>query len=274
MCLGLRCAGERAAAIAAAGQSERSERVFAFGGGAAGNCLRAGPRSQAASVSARTSRLIGEGPASKWGRDFCSRDRDRRCRPIRDVANWVRIRREFSVQALFSTVQYSFSSDPEKYGRDSGIPGARSQRPDAGFDRGQRFGGDLAGHHAVNQHARQPDQAGAFRQVVGGAGPMFGIGGGPAPDQSAYEPLFQSASSMLSNYRGLLGARTTVPEELARLASAAEQSEAESVFRKKVRDKKEVETTKPLRLIGFASNQDSARCACIQISLPQSKAYI
>jgi hypothetical protein len=30
-----------------------------------------------------------------------------------DTANWVRIRREFSVQALFSTVQYSFSTDPK-----------------------------------------------------------------------------------------------------------------------------------------------------------------
>src|ERR1700687_1059675 len=29
------------------------------------------------------------------------------------TANWVRIRREFSVQALFSTVQYSFSVDPK-----------------------------------------------------------------------------------------------------------------------------------------------------------------
>src|SRR5579864_2178803 len=27
------------------------------------------------------------------------------------VANWVRLRREFSMQALFSTVQYSFSND-------------------------------------------------------------------------------------------------------------------------------------------------------------------
>jgi len=27
------------------------------------------------------------------------------------IASWVRIRREFGVQALFSTVQYSFSSD-------------------------------------------------------------------------------------------------------------------------------------------------------------------
>ena len=45
---------------------------------------------------------------------------------------------------------------------------------------------------------------------------------GPPPDQSAYEPLFQSASSILSNYRGLLGARTTVPAELERIGGAAE----------------------------------------------------
>jgi hypothetical protein len=44
---------------------------------------------------------------------------------------------------------------------------------------------------------------------------------GPPPDQSAYEPLFQAASSVLSNYRGLLNASTTVPEELARLDGAA-----------------------------------------------------
>src|SRR2546425_4889486 len=30
-----------------------------------------------------------------------------------DTANYVRIRREFSVQALFSSVQYSFSVDPK-----------------------------------------------------------------------------------------------------------------------------------------------------------------
>jgi hypothetical protein len=29
------------------------------------------------------------------------------------LATWVRIRREFAVQALFSTVQYSFSDDPK-----------------------------------------------------------------------------------------------------------------------------------------------------------------
>ena len=53
-----------------------------------------------------------------------------------------------------------------------------------------------------------------------------GTEAGPPPDQSAYEPLFQSASSILSNYRGLLGARTTVPEELERVAEVAEKAKA------------------------------------------------
>ena len=44
---------------------------------------------------------------------------------------------------------------------------------------------------------------------------------GPAPDQSAYEPLFASASAILDAYRGVLGARTLVPEELARLGRRA-----------------------------------------------------
>ena len=38
----------------------------------------------------------------------------------------------------------------------------------------------------------------------------------PPPDQSAYEPLFQSASAIIANYRNLLGARHTVPDELNR----------------------------------------------------------
>ena len=44
-----------------------------------------------------------------------------------------------------------------------------------------------------------------------------GTADGPAADQSAYEPLFGSASSLLADYRGLLGATTLVPEELSRI---------------------------------------------------------
>jgi hypothetical protein len=40
---------------------------------------------------------------------------------------------------------------------------------------------------------------------------------GTPPDQSAYEPLFAAASSLMSAYRDLLGARRLIPEELARI---------------------------------------------------------
>jgi hypothetical protein len=40
---------------------------------------------------------------------------------------------------------------------------------------------------------------------------------GQQVDQSKYEPLFASASSVLSSYRDLLRAKTLVPEELMRI---------------------------------------------------------
>jgi hypothetical protein len=50
--------------------------------------------------------------------------------------------------------------------------------------------------------------------------------GGPPPDQSAYEPLFQSASDVLQNYRHLLGVRTLVPQELARISGVSKPKAA------------------------------------------------
>jgi hypothetical protein len=44
-----------------------------------------------------------------------------------------------------------------------------------------------------------------------------GEGDQPAPDQSAYESLFASASSLLTTYRAALGVPHTVPDELARI---------------------------------------------------------
>ena len=51
---------------------------------------------------------------------------------------------------------------------------------------------------------------------------------GTPPDQSAFEPLFSSASTLLSSYRALLGARRLIPEELARIGG----SPAPAVLRK------------------------------------------
>jgi hypothetical protein len=137
------------------------------------------------------------------------------------VASYVRIRREFSVQALFASVQYSFSND-----------------------------GNLMVETLV-LHVRDPkdlimvsleDSASAVTssEVMLGANTpanrvrleRFGKSsialarcqaseGGPAPDQTAYEPLFHSASDVLANYRALLGVKTIVPEELAKINDAS-----------------------------------------------------
>jgi hypothetical protein len=134
------------------------------------------------------------------------------------VANYVRIRHEFSVQAMFSSVQYSFSND---------------------------------GHNMVETlvlHVRDPkeliqvaleDSASAVTTpdtMLAANTPVsrvrlerFGKSSialarcsasenGPAPDQSAYEPLFRSASDVLSDYRRLLAVKRIVPDELMKVS--------------------------------------------------------
>jgi hypothetical protein len=46
-----------------------------------------------------------------------------------------------------------------------------------------------------------------------------GAEGNPATDQSAYEPIFRTASSIMERYRDALGARKMVPQELAHLGA-------------------------------------------------------
>jgi hypothetical protein len=136
------------------------------------------------------------------------------------VAVYVRIRKEFSVQALFSSVQYSFSNDGQNmietlvlHVRDpkdliqvsledsaSAISSAETMvaaNTPASRIRLERFGKPSVALARCN-----------------------GTENGPAPDQSAYEPLFRSASEVLANYRRLLGVQRTVPGELAQIPGA------------------------------------------------------
>lgn len=145
------------------------------------------------------------------------------------VASYVRIRREFSVQALFSSVQYSFSNDGENmietlvlHVRDpkdlievsledsaSAVASAQTMltaNTPASRVRLERFGKSSVA--LVRCSAAE---------------------GGPAPDQSAYEPLFRSASGVLANYRGLLGVKSIVPEELAKISRASKPQSAAKV---------------------------------------------
>src|SRR5437660_2691227 len=139
-----------------------------------------------------------------------------------DTANWVRIRREFSVQALFSTVQYSFSSDPKNMVETLVF---RVRDPKDLMQVSIEDSASAVTSPSTMLSTSTPasrvklERFGKSSVVLARCSATEA---GPAPDQSAFEPLFQSASAVLSNYRGLLGARTTVPDELARLGGTTE----------------------------------------------------
>ena len=134
-------------------------------------------------------------------------------------ALWVRSRREFSVQALFSTVQYSFSIDPQlmvetlvlrvrdpkdllQVAIEDNASAVTSPASMLATDTPpSRIKLERFGKSSVVLARCQGDPA----------------SGQPAPDQSAYDALFRSGASIMSAYRGLLGVRHIVPEELARI---------------------------------------------------------
>jgi hypothetical protein len=134
------------------------------------------------------------------------------------MADWVRIRREFSAQAWFSTVQYSFSRDPTNM-VETLIFHVRDPK-----DLMQVAIEDNAS--AVTTPASMlttNTPAGRIKLERFGKSSVVlarcsGNENSPAPDQSAYEPLFQRATAIVSNYRNLLAAQKMVPAELARVS--------------------------------------------------------
>jgi hypothetical protein len=134
------------------------------------------------------------------------------------TADWVRIRREFSVQASFSTVQYSFSHDPKNM-VETLVFRVRDPKDlmQVAIEDSASSVTTPASMLATNTPAgRIKLERFGKSSVVLARCP--GSEGGPAPDQSVYEPLFQSATATVANYRNLLAARQTVPEELTRVS--------------------------------------------------------
>ena len=133
------------------------------------------------------------------------------------AATWVRIRHEFSVQAMFSTVQYSFSVDPKTM-METMVFRVRDPK-----DLMQLAIEDSAsGVTSPTVMLSTSTPASRIKLERFGKSSVVlarcqGTENAPAPDQSAYEPLFRSATDVIANYRKLLGARSTVPDELVRM---------------------------------------------------------
>jgi hypothetical protein len=137
------------------------------------------------------------------------------------IATYVRIRREFSVQALFSSVQYSFSNDGQNmvetlvlHVRDPKdlIQVSFEDSASSVTSSEMMLGSNTPASRVRLERFGKPSVA--LARCVAAEG-------GPAPDQSAYEPLFRGASDVLANYRGLLGVKRIVPEELAKISGEA-----------------------------------------------------
>jgi hypothetical protein len=132
-------------------------------------------------------------------------------------AAWVRIRRELSPQAMFSNVQYSFSTDPENM-IETLVLHVRDPKELV-----------LLSLEDTASAVSSPASMLAVSTPVGRIKlERFGKPSvvlarctasefGPAPDQKAYEPQFREASSIMARYRELLDARRTVPGELAKV---------------------------------------------------------
>jgi len=137
------------------------------------------------------------------------------------VASYVRVRREFAVQALFSSVQYSFSNDGQNM-IETLVLHVRDPKDliSVSIEDSASAISSPETMVAANTPASRI-RLERFGKSSVALARCAGTANGPAPDQSAYEPLFRSASEVLTNYRGLLGVRHTVPAELAQIPSAS-----------------------------------------------------
>ena len=142
------------------------------------------------------------------------------------VARYVRIRREFSVQAVFSSVQYSFSNDGQNM-VETLVLHVRDPKDliQVSMEDSASSIGSAATMLAANTPASRI-RLERFGKSSVALARCAGSDNGPPPDQSAYEPLFRSASEVLANYRGLLGVRHMVPAELAQIPTAGPKTSA------------------------------------------------
>jgi hypothetical protein len=132
------------------------------------------------------------------------------------AANWVRVRREFP-DSPFSNVQYSFSVDANNM-VETLVLRVRDPKDlmEVTIEDSASAVASPRAMMASNTPASRVklERFGKSSVVLARCSATEGK---PAPNQSAYEPIFSEASTILSQYRDALGVRRMVPQELARM---------------------------------------------------------
>ena len=137
------------------------------------------------------------------------------------AADWVRVRREFPDAAQFSNVQYSFSVDATNMVETLvlKVRDPKDLMQVSVEDSASAVASPAAMLATSTPVSRVKLERFGKSSVV--LARCSGTEGNPAADQSAYEPIFHAASSLMERYRDALGARKMVPQELARLGVGA-----------------------------------------------------
>jgi hypothetical protein len=142
------------------------------------------------------------------------------------VASYVRIRREFSVQALFASVQYSFSDDGQTMVETLVLhvrePKDLIQVSIEDSASSVTSSGAMLGANTPASRVRLERYGKASVALAR----CSAAESGQTIDQSAYEPLFRSASDVLANYRNQLKVKAIVPDELAKIKGEAQSKTA------------------------------------------------
>ncbi len=133
-------------------------------------------------------------------------------------SDWVRIRKDFPENAAFLNSQYSMSVD------EHGIEETLVLRPRDTKEILQVRIEDAVTVATPAAVAATDTPASRIRVERSGKSSLT-LGRCVDVDQSAYEPLFKSASEVMARYRTLLGVRRIVPAEIARLGAGTARKE-------------------------------------------------
>jgi hypothetical protein len=132
------------------------------------------------------------------------------------TADWVRVRREFPEAAPFTNAQYSFSVDSKNMVETLVL---RVREPKDLMQISIEDSASAIASPAAMLSSNTPVSRIKLERFGKSSVVLARCSGseGPATDQTVYQPIFQTASSIMSRYRDWLGVRRMVPQELARL---------------------------------------------------------
>jgi hypothetical protein len=142
------------------------------------------------------------------------------------ISDWARIRREYSGDSPFVNAQYSFSLDSKQM-TETLVFRLRDPKDLMQISIQDSMSAVVKPAAALSTDSpasrirleRLGKSSIVLARCTAADNP-----GGAAVDQSAYEPLFRRASTVMAGYRKFLGVRTTIPAELARVAAQGSTS--------------------------------------------------